>query len=55
MIRQQELIPLAASEYLKRERLSRKLTLATVAAAISLDEKILRDIEEDRASHIADI
>lgn len=55
MIRQQELIPMAASEYLKRERLSQKLTLATVAAAISLDEKILRDIEEDRASHIADI
>jgi cytoskeleton protein RodZ len=55
MIHQQELIPLAASEYLKRERLSRKLTLATVASAISLDEKILRDIEEDRASHVAEI
>lgn len=55
MIRQQELIPMAVSEYLKRERLSRKLSLANVAMAVSLDEKILRDIEEDRASHVAEI
>lgn len=55
MISQPELIPMAVSEYLKRERLSRKLSLATVASAISLDEKILRDIEEDRASHVAEI
>jgi cytoskeleton protein RodZ len=53
MKEQQDLIPLAVNEYLKQQRLARKLTLRTVAKAISLDEKILEDIEEDRPGHIA--
>jgi len=53
MIHQQELIPMEAGEFLKRTRKSRKLSLATVARAIKLDEALLRKIEEDDAGHIA--
>jgi len=50
---QQDLIPMATGEYLKQQRMERKLSLATVAQAIFLDEKLLGDIEEDKADHIA--
>ena len=38
---QQELIPLAIGEFLKHHRLEKKLTLATIAEAVKLDEKLL--------------
>lgn len=50
---QQELIPLAAGEFLKQHRLKKKLSLAAVADALNLDEKILDAIELDQADHIA--
>ena len=53
MKQQQELIPMATGEHLKQQRLQRKLSLSTVAQAICLDEKLLRDIESDQAEHIA--
>ena len=53
MKQQQELIPLATGEYLKNLRLKRKLSLSDVARAVYLDEKVLGDIEEDKADHIA--
>jgi len=55
MIRQQELIPLAAGEYLKQRRTARKLSLASVARAIILDEALLRKIEEGKAGYIAPV
>lgn len=55
MTEQQELIPLAAGEYLKQQRTSRKLSLAAVARAIKLDETLLRKIEDDEADHIAPV
>lgn len=53
MNQQQELIPMVKGEYLKSLRLERKLSLADVAGAIFLDEKLLGDIEEGNADHIA--
>ena len=53
MKQQQELIPMVTGEYLKQHRLERKLSLAAVAQAIGLDEKLLREIEQDQADHIA--
>ena len=53
MKQQQELIPMGTGEYLKKLRLERKLTLADVARAVFLDEKLLGEIEEETASHIA--
>ena len=53
MKQQQELIPMVKGEYLKTLRLERKLSLADVAGAIFLDEKLLGDIEEGSADHIA--
>lgn len=53
MKEQQELIPMATGEYLKNLRLKRKLSLSDVARVVFLDEKILGDIEEDSADHIA--
>jgi len=53
MKQQQELIPMATGEYLRKLRLERKLSLADVAKAVILDEKLLRDIEQDDASHVA--
>lgn len=53
MKQQQELIPMITGEYLKSLRLGRKLSLADVAAAVFLDEKLLGDIEEGKADHIA--
>jgi len=50
---QQELIPLAPGEFLKQRRLLKKLSLANVAEAIKLDEKLLHEIELDQAGHIA--
>ena len=53
MKQQQELIPMVTGEYLKALRLERKLSLTDVADAIFLDEKLLGDIEEGNADHIA--
>jgi cytoskeleton protein RodZ len=53
MKQQQELIPMATGEYLKDLRLKRKLSLSDVARVVFLDEKILGNIEEDKADHIA--
>ena len=53
MKQQQELIPMATGEYLKQQRLERKLSLAAVAQAIGLDEKLLGEIEQEQAEHIA--
>jgi cytoskeleton protein RodZ len=53
MKQQQELIPMALGECLKQRRLERKLSLAAVAQAIYLDEKLLRDVEQEQMDHIA--
>jgi len=53
MNEQQELIPMATGEYLKQRRQKRKLSLATVAEAVCLDETLLEDIERDKAVHVA--
>lgn len=53
MNQQHELIPMDTGEYLKKLRLKRKLSLEDVAGAVFLDEKLLRDIEEETADHIA--
>jgi len=53
MSSQQELIPMATGEYLKKLRLEQKLSLADVAKAVILDEKLLSQIENDKADHIA--
>jgi cytoskeleton protein RodZ len=53
MKQQQELIPMVTGEYLKSLRLERKLSLADAAGAVFLDEKLLGDIEEGNADHIA--
>jgi len=53
MKKQQELIPLAAGDYLKSLRLKRKLSLTDVAKVIFLDESLLDDIEQGNASRIA--
>ncbi len=53
MKQQQELIPMVTGEHLKSLRLERKLSLADVAGAIFLDDKLLGDIEEGSADHIA--
>ncbi len=52
---QQQLIPLAPGEFLKRHRLQKKLSLAAVAEAINLDEKLLTKIELDEADDIAPV
>lgn len=53
MTQQQQLIPMATGEYLEQQRIKRKLSLAEVAKAIGLDEKLLREIETEQADHIA--
>ena len=53
MKQQQELIPMTTGEYLRQMRTDRKLSLAAVAKAIGLDEKLLRDIEKERVTHVA--
>ena len=53
MTQQQPLLPMATGEYLEQQRIKRKLSLAEVAKAISLDEKLLREIEAEQADHIA--
>lgn len=55
MNQQHELIPMVTGEYLKQKRLERKLSLAAVAQAISLDENLLGDIERDQADRIAPV
>ncbi len=52
---QKELIPLTNGERLQQRRVARKLSLAQIASAICHDESVLREIEEDRADHIAAI
>jgi len=42
-------------EYLKRQRMEHRLSLAAVAKAICLDEKLLRDIEQERITHVAQV
>lgn len=44
---------MATGEYLKQQRLERKLSLASVAQALKLDEKLLADIEQDKVGHVA--
>jgi len=46
---------MATGEYLKKCRLERKLSLADVAREVILDEKLLGDIEQDKAEHIAPV
>ena len=53
--KQQKLISLAPGEYLKQQRLLKKLSLATIAGAINLDERLLEEIEKGKADHIASI
>jgi len=53
MTQQPELLPMAPGEYLKQNRIKRKLSLEAVARAVKLDEKVLTDIEHDRTDHIA--
>jgi cytoskeleton protein RodZ len=53
MKQQKELIPIATGEYLKSLRMERKLSLAEAAKAVILDERLLGEIEEGRADHIA--
>ena len=55
MKQQQEPIPMATGEYLKQQRLKQKLSLAAAAKAIGLDEKLLGEIEQDQADHVAPI
>jgi len=55
MKQQQELIPMEMGEYLKQQRLERKLSLEAVARAIGLDAKMLGAIELDQAGHIASV
>jgi len=55
MTQQQELIPVAAGEFLKQQRIERKLSLAAVARTINLDETVLRKIEEGEVDHIAPV
>ena len=53
MTQQQPLIQMATGEYLEQQRIKRKLSLAEVAKAIGLDEKLLREIETEQVDHIA--
>ncbi len=55
MTEQQELIPIACGEYLRQQRKAQKYSLSEVAKAINLDEKLLRDIEDEIALPIADL
>lgn len=55
MKNQHELIPLTAGEFLRQEREARNLSLADVAQAISLDEKLLGEIEQEQVTHIAPV
>jgi cytoskeleton protein RodZ len=55
MNQQQALIPMATGEMLKQARLEKKLSLERVAEVIHLDAKVLTEIEEDRAGHIAPV
>ncbi len=55
MKQQHELIPIVTGEYLQQKRIERKLSLAAVAQAIGLDEKMLGDIEQEKADHIAPV
>jgi len=55
MNQQHELIPMETGDYLKRHRLERNLSLEEVAEAINLDDKLLAEIEEERADHIASV
>lgn len=53
MTKQHELIPMDTGEFLKQQRLAKKLSIAAVADSIHLDEQLLIAIEEDRLDHIA--
>ena len=53
MKQEHELIPMTTGHFLKQERNARKLSLADVARAISLDEQLLAEIEQDQVTHVA--
>jgi cytoskeleton protein RodZ len=53
MKQQQELLPMDTGEYLKQQRGKRKLSLASVAKAINLEERVLADIEAGQKGDIA--
>ena len=55
MNQQHQLIPMQTGEYLKQCRREQKLTLQKVAAEVRLDEKLLTDLEADRALNVARI
>lgn len=46
---------MATGEYLKQQRILKKLSLADVTEAIHLDENLLADIEEERALGVASV
>ena len=55
MKQQHELIPMTTGQFLKQERNARKLSLADVAKAISLDEQLLGEIEQEQVTHVAPV
>lgn len=55
MKQQKELIPMTTGEYLAKQRRERKLSLAKVATDVGLDEKLLAEIEQEGAQHIAPV
>jgi len=55
MKQQHELISMTTGEFLKQERNARKLSLADVAQAISLDEQLLDEIEQEQVTHVAPV
>jgi cytoskeleton protein RodZ len=55
MKQQHDLIPMTTGELLKQERSARKLSLADVARAINLDEKLLDEIESEQTTHLAPV
>ena len=55
MNQQHDLIPKTTGEFLKQERIARKLSLADVSKAISLDEKLLDEIEMEQVTDLAPV
>jgi len=55
MNQQHELIPRTTGEFLKQRRLARKLSLAEVSLAVSLDEQLLDKIEQEQTLNIAPV
>ena len=55
MKQQHDLIPMTTGEFLKQERIARKLSLADVSDAISLDENLLTEIEMEQVTKLAPV